>query len=164
VSDVLPDILAPGLRLLLCGSAAGRESARVGAPYAHPGNRFWPTLEAVGLTPRRLAPGDASALLDFGIGLTDVCKTAFGADSELPADADDVARLRATVDHYRPEVLAFVGKRAAQVALGRRAAAYGPQPERFGGAETWVVPSTSGLAVRFWDIEPWRALAARTLT
>jgi TDG/mug DNA glycosylase family protein len=159
--DVLPDIMAPGLRLLLCGSAAGRESARVGAPFAHPGNRFWPTLEAVGLTPHRLAPEDAPALLDVGIGLTDVCKTAFGADSELPADADDVDRLRATVDHYRPGVLAFVGKRAGQVALGRRAIDYGPQPERFGGAETWVVPSTSGLAVRFWDIEPWRQLAAR---
>jgi TDG/mug DNA glycosylase family protein len=161
VSDVLPDILAPDLRLLLCGSAAGRESARVGAPYAHPGNRFWPTLAEVGLTSRVLRPQDAPALLDDGIGLTDVCKTAFGADSELPAGADDVDRLRATVDHYRPDTLAFVGKRAAQVALGRRAIAYGPQPERFGGAETWVVPSTSGLAVRFWDVQPWRQLAAR---
>ena len=161
MSDVLPDLLRPGLRLVLCGSAAGRESARVGVPYAHPGNRFWRTLAEVGLTPRRLEPGEAAQLLVFGIGLTDVCKTASGADRDLPRDADDVDRLRASIERERPEVLAFVGKRAAQVALGRRRVKVGPQDVRFAGVETWVLPSTSGLASGVWDIEPWRALAAR---
>jgi TDG/mug DNA glycosylase family protein len=158
---VLPDLLAPGLRLLLCGSAAGAVSAAVGAPYAGPGNRFWTVLEAVGLISVRLGPQQAAALLDHGIGLTDLCKTASGADSELPADADDVERLRAAVERCRPAVLAFVGKRAATVALGRTIAQAGRQPERFGGVETWVLPSTSGLAVRWWDEAPWRALAVR---
>jgi TDG/mug DNA glycosylase family protein len=158
---VLEDLLRPGLRLVLCGSAAGRESARVGMPYAHPGNRFWRALAEVGLTPRRLKPDEAAQLLAFGIGLTDVCKTASGADRELPRAADDVDRLRAAIERQWPEVLAFVGKRAAQVALGRRRVEVGLQDMRFAGVETWVLPSTSGLAVRFWDIEPWRQLAAR---
>jgi hypothetical protein len=46
------------------------------------------------------------------------------------------------------------------VALGRPVQT-GPQPERFAGAETWVLPSTSGLAVRWWDERPWHDLAAR---
>jgi double-stranded uracil-DNA glycosylase len=159
--DVLPDLLAPGLSLLLCGSAAGAVSAAVGAPYAGPGNRFWATLHAVGLTPRRLTPPQAPRLLEWGIGLTDLCKTASGSDSALPRDADDVARLHRAVERHRPDVLAFVGRRAARVALGRPITQLGRQAERFGGAETWVVPSTSGLAVRFWDEAPWRALGAR---
>jgi len=53
---VLPDMLRPGLRLVICGSAAGAVSATHGAYYAGPGNRFWRTLFEVGLTPRRLEP------------------------------------------------------------------------------------------------------------
>jgi len=160
---VLPDLLAPGLRLVLCGSAAGAVSAARGMPYAGPGNRFWRTLHEVGLTPERLGPDRAVELLDHGIGLTDLCKTASGADSTLPRDADDVERLRAALERYRPGVVAFVGKRAAQVAFADRGVATGRQPRAFAGVETWVLPSTSGLAVRFWDIEPWQDLA-RTLT
>ena len=51
---ILPDVLESGLDLVLCGTAAGRKSAEMLAYYAKPGNRFWPTLHAVGLTPRRL--------------------------------------------------------------------------------------------------------------
>ncbi|HEY8582585.1 MAG TPA: mismatch-specific DNA-glycosylase [Capillimicrobium sp.] len=159
--DVLPDVVQPGLRLLLCGSAAGAVAARKGLPYSGPGNRFWRTLHEVGLTPRLLDPAEFAELPRHGIGLTDLCKTASGADSDLPPEADDAQRLRATVLAAAPEVLAFVGKRAASVALGRRVGAYGAQPDRFAGAETWVVPSTSGLAVRWWTVEPWAALAAR---
>ncbi|HEU4658851.1 MAG TPA: mismatch-specific DNA-glycosylase [Capillimicrobium sp.] len=161
MSDVLPDVVEPGLRLLLCGSAAGAVAARLGLPYSGPGNRFWRTLHEVGLTPEPLEPRDFRRLPEHGIGLTDLCKTASGADAELPPEADDVDRLRATVARARPEVLAFVGKRAASVALGRPIAAYGAQPDRFADTETWVVPSTSGLAVRWWSVEPWAALAAR---
>lgn len=52
---ILPDLLAPGLDIVFCGTAVGAESARRRA-YAGPGNAFWPTLAQVGLTPRRLAP------------------------------------------------------------------------------------------------------------
>jgi TDG/mug DNA glycosylase family protein len=130
-------------------------------PYAGPGNRFWRTLHEVGLTPELLGPERAGQLLDHGIGLTDLCKTASGADADLPREADDVARLHASIERFAPDVLAFVGKRAAQVALGRRRVEVGLQDMRFAGVETWVLPSTSGLASGVWDIEPWRALAAR---
>jgi len=157
---VLPDVVGPGMRVLFCGSAASSVAARIGAPYAGPGNRFFAILHEVGLTPRRLEPVEFRELAASGLGLTDVCKTASGADHELPPGGDDVAAVREKVERWAPQVVAFVGKRAGRAAL-ERPVDYGPQPERFGGAEAWVLPSTSGRAVRFWDPAPWRALAAR---
>jgi TDG/mug DNA glycosylase family protein len=57
-----------------------------------------------------------------------------------------------------PARLAFNGKNAARGALERQVQ-YGAQEERIGGAEVWVLPSTSGMARRFWSIEPWQELA-----
>ena len=91
--DVLPDVLGPGLHIVFCGSAAGAVSARVGAYYAGPGNRFWRTLHRVGLTPRLLAPAEFHTVLRYGIGLTDLCKTESGADADLSRHADDAAAL-----------------------------------------------------------------------
>src|SRR4051794_32803818 len=69
--NVLPDVLRPGLRLVICGSAAGVVSAARGEYYAGPGNKFWDILAVTGLTPRRLLPHEFRDVLDFGIGLTD---------------------------------------------------------------------------------------------
>ena len=68
--NALPDVLRPGLRLVICGSAAGAVSAARGAYYAGPGNKFWPILAEVGLTPRLLRPDEFATLPAFGIGLT----------------------------------------------------------------------------------------------
>ena len=57
IDPILPDLLAPGMRVVFCGTAPGTASARAGAYYAGPGNRFWATLHEVGLTPILLAPG-----------------------------------------------------------------------------------------------------------
>ncbi len=48
--SVLPDLLAPDLDIVFCGTAVGTASARRGAYYAGPGNAFWPTLFKVGLS------------------------------------------------------------------------------------------------------------------
>ena len=55
MGNVLPDLIAPNLRIVFTGTAVGSASAHAGAYYAGPGNAFWPTLHAVGLTPRLLA-------------------------------------------------------------------------------------------------------------
>jgi TDG/mug DNA glycosylase family protein len=158
MDDVLPDVLAPGLAVVFCGNAAGKVSAQKGAPFAGPGNYFWPVLHEVGLTPVLLAPEEFRRLPEFGLGLTDACKTHFGSDAEVGVANHDPERVRRTVRDFGPERLAFVGKRAAQVVLGRPVD-YGCQSELFEGAQGWVLPSTSGLARRFWSVEPWRELA-----
>jgi TDG/mug DNA glycosylase family protein len=156
---VLPDVLVPGLRVVFCGTAAGRASARARAYYAGPGNAFWTTLRATGLTPVRLEPAEFGRLPEFGIGLTDICKVLHGSDEEVGTVEFDLAGLEARIAVAEPANLAFNGKNAARAAL-ERGVDYGPQEERIGGAAVWVLPSTSGAARRFWDVEPWRELAA----
>ena len=156
--SVLPDVLAPGLAVVFCGSAVGRISAKLGAYYAGPGNRFWPMLHRTGLTPRLLAPHQYASVTAYGIGLTDLAKHASGADSSLPRQADDPARLRAAIATWHPRALAFNGKRAASVVLGHRPA-LGRQPDRIGTTAVFVLPSTSGAARRWWDERPWFELA-----
>jgi TDG/mug DNA glycosylase family protein len=156
--DVLPDVLAPGLRVVFCGSAAGAVSARRGAYYAGPGNKFWPMLAAIGLTPRELRPEEFRELPRYGLGLTDICKKASGADADLPAHDDDAEALSAKIRRFRPRILAFVGKRPAAAYLGRRVD-YGWQSERCGPTCIYVLPSPSGRARAFWNENPWRALA-----
>lgn len=161
MTDVLPDVLRPGLRIVFCGTAAGSSSARSKAYYAGPGNRFWRTLHETGLTPVKLAPEEFARLSEFGIGLTDICKVLHGSDLEVGTVEFDVDGLRARVAEAEPAVLAFNGKNAARGAL-ESDVVYGPQEEQIGGAAVWVLPSTSGAARRFWDIEPWRELAQAT--
>ncbi len=161
--DILPDILAPGLRLVVCGSAAGTRSAELGAYYAGPGNRFWEMLHRAGLTPSMLRPADFRSVLDHGIGLTDIVKTAFGPDSGLrPADFDRDG-LAHRIAAFQPRILAFNGKRSASAFLGGPVA-YGYQPGRdIGATRLFVAPSTSGAARGFWDEDIWRAVARAAL-
>jgi double-stranded uracil-DNA glycosylase len=155
---ILPDVLAPGMRVVFCGTAPGAASARAGAYYAGPGNRFWATLHEVGLTPELILPAEFARLAEFDLGLTDISKTASGSDAEVGREGFDRKRLTAAIASAAPGHLAFNGKNAARAALGRPVV-YGAQPETIGGASVWVLPSTSGAARGFWDIGPWRDLA-----
>lgn len=155
---VLHDLLRPGLQVVFCGTAASSASARAKAYYAGPGNAFWRTLFATGLTPAQLAPSEYQRLLQYGIGLTDLCKVRHGSDAEVGTEEFDVDGLRTRLAGVEPGYLAFNGKNAARGALEQEVT-LGPQEERFGGATVWVLPSTSAAARRYWDIEPWQELA-----
>jgi TDG/mug DNA glycosylase family protein len=155
----LPDVLAEGLRVVFCGSAAGARSAQVGAYYAGRGNKFWQTLYMLGLTPRLLQPGEFPLLPQYGIGLTDIAKLYSGADSGLRRAHFDAAGLRYKIERYAPRAFAFNGKKAAQAFYGRQQVDYGQQAERIGETTLFVLPSTSGAASGFWDVAQWERLA-----
>lgn len=160
---VLPDILEDGLATLFCGSAAGAVSAQRQAYYAGPGNKFWPTLHATGMTDRRLAPEKYATVLTYGIGFTDMNKAEFGADSDLTSGGDDPRAVYEKIERYRPGILAFTAKRPAAVFMkaifGRKQIGYGLQEDKVGETLLYVLPSPSGLARRFWDETWWRELA-----
>lgn len=161
-ATVLPDVLVPGLRVVFCGTAAGTVSARTGAYYAGPGNQFWLSLQHVGLTPRVLAPKEFIRLPEWGIGLTDVCKVSHGMDQQIASSDYDVAALARAMRRFAPAALAFTSKRAAAVAFrlrGTAALRYGRQDTDFEETPTWVLPSPSGAARRYWSVDPWRDLA-----
>jgi TDG/mug DNA glycosylase family protein len=158
---ILPDRLKPGLKLVFCGTAAGRQSALQQAYYAHGQNRFWKTLCEVGLTPRLFCPHDYENLWELGIGLTDIAKHVYGMDHQLPKGAlgpDAVANLRARILKARPRILAFTSLNGGRKVMGPRAAA-GEQSEMLGQARVFILPSPSPLAANHWNIEPWRDLA-----
>jgi len=155
---IVPDLLAPDLRLVFCGSAPSRASAKAVAYYANPGNRFWATLSEVKLTPRLFRPQEYSELLTLGIGLTDLCKHHSGNDDELPIEAWDRNRLMDKIQTFKPQLLAFTSKTAARMALGR-SVAYGLQAEGIAQTAVYVCCSTSGRARRFWTPSVWIELA-----
>ena len=147
----LPDVIAPGLDVLFCGINPSLMSAERGHHFARPGNRFWPAIHLAGLTPRRLDPGEDRHLLGYGLGVTNVVDrpTRTAAElsgAELRAGAEALERL---VARYRPRVLAVLGITAWREGFGRPKAGIGRQPERVGGADTWVVPNPSGLNAHF---------------
>jgi double-stranded uracil-DNA glycosylase len=161
---ILPDVLRPGLRLVFCGSAAGKRSAAERAYYAHPGNLFWRALFEAGLTPHQLAAAEFPQLPDYGIGLTDLAKRHAGNDNELPRDAFDVPALIAKIERNAPRLLAFTSKHAARTVLDC-AVNYGLQDKTIAGTQLFVLPSPSGQARGYWSLAPWQALSdyVRTL-
>src|SRR5919109_2319704 len=82
----VPDVIAPGLRVLFCGINPGLYSGAVRHHFARPGNRFWPALHAAGFTDRLLSPFEDATLLDRGFGLTNLVRRATATADELTAD------------------------------------------------------------------------------
>ncbi|MCY4197142.1 MAG: mismatch-specific DNA-glycosylase [Rhodobacteraceae bacterium] len=162
--------LCPNLEVIICGSAAGKESARRGHYYADPSNRFWKTLHTVGLTPTEINPQDDRQVLEYGIGLTDLVKDEAGRDQEIKGLSDGeylAARLRDLLRKYAPLRFAFNGKGKGGVnhALGIKASAkldWGLQPALtdFPDIQIWIMPDTSGLNGHFCSLRHvWAALA-----
>lgn len=158
----LPDVLAQGLRLVICGTAAGTVSAARGQYYAGPGNKFWKTLFETQLTDRLLTPAEFRELPRFGIGLTDLEKTQSGSDADITFRRDSRRALREKIIRFAPAMLCFSSKRAAKEFFGTSRIAFGLQGEHIEGTAIFVAPSTSGLASRSWDIDIWMELARLT--
>lgn len=143
----IADVVAPGLRVLFVGINPGLYSAATGHHFARPGNRFWPALHAAGFTASLLHPSEQRELLKSGYGITNLVNRATASADELES-SEFIAgrrRLAAKVRRSRPAIVAFLGVGAYRQGFGKKRAAIGLQPERFEGAEVWVLPNPSGL-------------------
>lgn len=140
----MPDVVAPGLRVLFVGINPGVQTARERRHFANPRNVFWGALHASGLTPARIDPVAQDALLPLGLGITNSVMRATPGSADVTRE--DVARgrgrLARVVREARPAWLAFVGKEAYRMATGRKEAPLG-EAEPWEGARTFVLPSTS---------------------
>jgi double-stranded uracil-DNA glycosylase len=157
----LPDQLRPNLRLVFVGTAASTRSAELGHYYAHPGNRFWRAIHEAGITPRRYQPSEFAALLELGIGFTDLSKSGAGMDHQIAAETIDVPGFKAKIEKYRPRTIAFTSKKAASLFYGRPSSviALGRQKRDEILPEVFVLPSPSGATSGHWTLEPWHDLA-----
>jgi double-stranded uracil-DNA glycosylase len=147
VDRPLPDVIADDLDVLFCGINPSLMSAARGHHFARPGNRFWPALHRGGLTPRQLTPDEDGLLPTFGLGVTNVVPRPTRTAAELTVSElrEGAAALAELVARHRPRVLAVLGITAWRLAFDRPRAVLGRQPERIGGATTWVAPNPSGL-------------------
>lgn len=147
------DLLGSGLKLLFVGINPGLWTAAVNAHFARKGNRFWPALQAAGITAQLIdassgMPPDArDALVAAGVGITNLVPYATARADELTADQlrAGAERLTELVERLDPNVVAVLGLTAYRQAFGRPATQAGRQPLPIGGAELWVLPNPSGL-------------------
>lgn len=147
----VPDVIAPGLRVLFCGINPGLYTAATGHHFARPGNRFWPALYAAGFTERLFAPSEERELLVKGYGITNVVERATATAAELSAE-EFVAggrRLESRVRRFRPQYLAVLGVGAYRTAFAQPKAQLGLQNEGIGATRVWVLPNPSGLNAHY---------------
>lgn len=143
----VPDLVAPNLDVLFCGINPGLYSAAVGHHFAGPGNLFWSTLLAAGLTPRLLSAFDEAELLSLGYGITNLVPRTTASAEEI--ERDELRRgakaLRRKVLTLKPRFLAVCGLVAYRVGFERNKALVGLQDEKIGDTLVWLLPNPSGL-------------------
>jgi double-stranded uracil-DNA glycosylase len=142
-SDV-PDVLAPGLRVVFCGINPGRVSAAAGAHFANPRNDFWRLLHAARFTSRLYEPREQFALLAEGIGATNAAYRTTPGSGDLRRDdfAGSAERLERLASDHRPGWIGFVGKEAYRGAFNKRPE-LGLQERMLADTRLFVLPSTS---------------------
>ena len=158
IADTLPDHLRPGLDIVLIGLNPSTRSVQAGHYFANPRNRFWRAISASRLIGRKVGPEDDAALLDNGIGFTDVVKRPTPQASGLTA-ADyrrDAPLLREKLLEYAPAIACFHGAtayraylrhaenipNAGEIALGR-------QSRTIGASRVFVLPNPSPANARY---------------
>lgn len=143
----IPDVAAPGLRVLFAGINPSLYSAATGYHFARPGNRFWPALHLSGFTGRLFQPCEQEQLLPLGLGITNVAPRATVRASELTAGEirEGAGALVAKVELLRPRWLAVVGVTVYRAAFARPHAREGEQAETLDGTRLWLLPNPSGL-------------------
>ena len=162
--SAVPDVLAPGLRVVFCGINPGRWSAAAAAHFANPRNDFWRLLHDAGFTSRLLAPQEQNELLTFGLGVTNAAfRTTPGSGDLRRADFEGAEeRLTRIAEELRPAWIAFVGKEAYRGTFRERPE-LGEQERRLAETRLFVLPSTSpaNAAVPYAERLRWfRALAS----
>jgi double-stranded uracil-DNA glycosylase len=147
----IPDVIAPGLRVLFAGINPGLYSAATGYHFARPGNRFWPALYRSGFTPRQFRPDEQELLLGLGLGITNLVARATARADELTHQElrDGGQNLLEKTERLVPRWLAVVGVSAFRIAFGLPRATVGPQELTAGSTGLWVLPNPSGLNASF---------------
>jgi double-stranded uracil-DNA glycosylase len=143
----VPDLVRPGVPVLLCGINPSLESGLRELHFASASNRLWPTLAAAGWTSRRLLPSETDEVLDAGLGVTNLVARATARADELTDDElrAGLTSVEALTSRVGPRWVAFLGMTAYRVATGEQRAVVGPQERRLGPAGVWLLPNPSGL-------------------
>ena len=151
----VPDLVGPGMRVLLVGINPSLWSGWSGYHFGRPTNRLWRTLHLAGFTDRQLRPDETGELLAAGIGITNLVNRATARGDELtPAEIRaGVPRLRGLTERWHPADVAVLGVTAYRVAFDQPRAQVGQQQEGLAGARMWALPNPSGLNAHYQQAE-----------
>ena len=140
----LADTVGPGMLLLCVGLNPSLYSADAGVGFARPGNRFWPTMLDAGLVSTAREP--VAALVDHGIGMTDLVKRATSRAAELDVEeyAAGLQRVDRLAAWLTPAVVCVIGLDGWRKVIDRRASP-GWQARGVGDRPAYVMPNPSGL-------------------
>jgi double-stranded uracil-DNA glycosylase len=147
-APILPDIVAPGLDVIVVGAAPSHAAAATGHYYAGTRNRFWLLLHQAGFTPRLLRAEDDAEVLRYGIGLTAILPSAVSTENSLlpPPSVADHARFTELVARCAPRFVCYNGRDVFRMCHRADATRWGVQPHRSGEPRRFVVHSSSGRA------------------
>ena len=157
----LTDHIRPGVRILFVGINPGLRSAATGHHFAGYSNRFWKLLFESKLVSEPLTYQDDWRLPDWGFGLTNIIqRPSAGIDVLKPNEyATGRKRLVATVQRYRPHVVALLGVTIYRTLFpdhqtGR--ISLGFQDKTLADRPIFVLPNPSGRNAHY----PYRAMLA----
>jgi TDG/mug DNA glycosylase family protein len=163
-TQTLPDLLRDGLDIVFVGINPSVFSVQRGHYFARKTNRFWPCLSRSVLSRRaraalsveQLGPEHDVAMLDHGIGFTDLVKRATPKASDLaPSEfTAGVQHLQAKLDRYRPRIACFhgvTGYRHVHRLLTEATTEprLGLQDIRMEATRVYLVPNPSGANAHF---------------
>ncbi len=149
----LRDRITPGVRVLFVGINPGVRSALTGHHFAGFSNRFWRLLYESRLVPQPITFEDDDRLPEWGYGITNIVPRATPGIDTI-AQEEYVAgrlKLRRKVLRFKPAVIAMVGVTVFRAMYPERkgSVVLGPQPERIGDTEVFVLPNPSGRNANF---------------
>jgi TDG/mug DNA glycosylase family protein len=149
----LRDRIKPGVRILFVGINPGVRSALTGHHFAGFSNRFWRLLHESRLVPEVITYQDDDRLPTWGFGITNIVARATpGIDTIEPHEyVEGRLKLRRKIRRHRPAIVAMVGVTVFRAMFPERrgAVTLGPQAERIGDAEVFVLPNPSGRNANF---------------
>jgi TDG/mug DNA glycosylase family protein len=149
----LRDRIKPGVGVLFVGINPGIRSALTGHHFAGFSNRFWKLLYESRLVPEPITHEHDDRLPEFGYGITNICARATpGIDTLLPREyVEGRIKLRRKIARYRPAIVAMVGVTVFRAMFPERKGVVklGPQAERIGDSEVFVLPNPSGRNANF---------------
>ena len=149
----LRDRIRPGVRVLFVGINPGIRSSQTGHHFAGFSNRFWRLLYESGLVPEVITFEDDDRLPEWNYGITNIVpRPTPGIDTILPPEyIAGRLKLRRKILRYRPPIVAMVGVTVfrAMFPESKDAVKLGPQPERIGDTEVFVLPNPSGRNANF---------------
>jgi TDG/mug DNA glycosylase family protein len=149
----LRDRIKPGVRVLFVGINPGIRSSQTGHHFAGFSNRFWLLLHESKLVPERITFQDDDRLCEWHYGITNIVpRPTPGIDTIEPHEyIAGRLKLRRKIARYRPAIVAMVGVTVFRAMFPDRKGPVklGPQAERIGEAEVFVLPNPSGRNANF---------------